>query len=647
MSDPSRTADRPIPRSDDMSAVDEQGSVWQRIREHRIIQWALGYLAAALALTHAEELIAHAYGWPESIGQVLIAVVGLGLPVAVTLAWYHGHRASRHVSGAEASIIAILLLIGSGLLWLLVRPVRPPQPSVTPVIDHTAAIRATTATAQADSDAVPRASIAVIPFANLTGEPAKEYFSDGMAEEMIDALAHVPGLKVPARTSSFAYKGRNVDIRQIGRDLGVATILEGSVRSAGERIRVTAQLVDAKSGYHLWSQSYDRQFADIFKLQDDLAAAIVQALQSRMGAAVSAPGERAPPTQDVEAYRLYLQALGVPAVSIENRARRIGLFDQAIARDPKFARAFALRAATRAGALLNGLQLANELTDAERDAQEALVLDPTSAQANAALGAINGLRTNWVLADANYRAALAEDTSDPGIHAVYATLLTATGRLRQGHSEAVIAYQLAPADPGFSIVLAVVNSYLGLDVEAVKYADLAVARGASPNLTPVPQVYANAASRSGRYAEAADLLAPTLVKAVRSASGTEVTRAVYTALAEPTKKAAPRQALDGLVHQVGLNHIDPATQRDFIVEFVMLDALDQAYDLANRYVDQFARSGTGGGAAWGLLWLPEMRAFRRDPRFQRLVTRLNMMEYWRQYGPPDDCDLKSDKLVCR
>src|SRR5215472_13702088 len=101
------------------------GGIWHRIREHKIIQWALGYLAAALALTHAEELVARAFDWPEFISRALIVVLALGLPIAITLAWYHGHRASRHVTGAEASILAVLLLIGSGLLWALVRPHEP------------------------------------------------------------------------------------------------------------------------------------------------------------------------------------------------------------------------------------------------------------------------------------------------------------------------------------------------------------------------------------------------------------------------------------------------------------------------------------------------------------------------------------------
>ena len=138
-----------------------------------------------------------------------------------------------------------------------------------------------------------------------------------MAEELINTLAGVPGLKVPARTSSFAYKDRNMDVREIARDLGVGAVLEGSVRSAGERIRVTAQLVDGNTGYHLWSQSYDRKFTDLFKLQEELSTAIVQALKVHMHVELPTTVSQAPPTQDPEAY----EALSAGAI-VDGSIRR-------------------------------------------------------------------------------------------------------------------------------------------------------------------------------------------------------------------------------------------------------------------------------------------------------------------------------------
>src|SRR5215469_11358832 len=156
-----------------------------------------------------------------------------------------------------------------------------------------------------------RKSIAVLPFASLSSDPEKDYFGDGIAEELIHLLARVPGLEVPARTSSFAYKGRNIDVRQIARELGVGMLLEGSVRSAGDRIRVSAQLIEADSGFHVWSQTYDRRFVDIFQLQDELAVAIVRALKINLADGESRPLRDAPPTRDVEAYRLFLRAIAL------------------------------------------------------------------------------------------------------------------------------------------------------------------------------------------------------------------------------------------------------------------------------------------------------------------------------------------------
>ena len=152
-------------------------------------------------------------------------------------------------------------------------------------------------------------------------------------------LTRVPGLKVPARTSSFAYKARNVDVRQIARELEVDALLEGSVRSAGDRIRLTVQLIDGQSGYHLWSQNYDRDLHDLFALQDELASAIVQAIRDTLNRAVDTVAQ-GPPAQDVEAYQLYLRGRALLERGTEENLRRaVELLRQAVARDPTFARA--------------------------------------------------------------------------------------------------------------------------------------------------------------------------------------------------------------------------------------------------------------------------------------------------------------------
>jgi TolB-like protein len=210
-------------------------------------------------------------------------------------------------------------------------------------------------------------SVAVLPFLDLSENQDQGYFADGMAEEVINTLTKVPGLKVPARTSSFAYKGRNVDIRQVAKDLGVRTILEGSVREAGQRIRITAQLINAQDGLHLWSETYDEQFTDLFKLQDELATQIAAALQPNLGGAAADAVRQAPPTRDVEAYRLYLQAASLmDRISIANVSRALELLEQAVTRDPKFARAYGLMADAHYNAFTNVNLPSEHLVQAEQ-----------------------------------------------------------------------------------------------------------------------------------------------------------------------------------------------------------------------------------------------------------------------------------------
>jgi len=335
-------------------------SPWARIKEHKVLQWSLAYLGAALALAHGQELLAHNFHWPELVGHVLVGALIVGFPIAVALAWYHGHRGMTRFSAPEATVVALLLVIAAVLLAALVRG--PEEQAVS--VSTAPAVPPTESASR-----VPAASVAVVPFANLTGDSSKDYFSDGMAEELIDALANVPGLKVPSRTSSFAYKGHNTDIRRIAQDLGVDKILEGSVRSAGESVRVTAQLVDARSGYHLWSQTYDRKFADIFKLQDELAKSIVEQLLGRIGTSSAEVGIKTPSTQNVEAYQLYLQARALEGIpTLQTLRRAIELLNQVLALDPGYVEAWRDRAVSRTRLVSFLGEPPDGLLQAERDA---------------------------------------------------------------------------------------------------------------------------------------------------------------------------------------------------------------------------------------------------------------------------------------
>jgi TolB-like protein/Tfp pilus assembly protein PilF len=491
----------------------------------------------------------------------------------------------------------------------------------------------------------PRASIAVLPFTNLTGDPTKDYFGYGMAEELITTLARIRDLKVPSRTSSFAYKDRCEDVRRIARELGVATVLEGSVRSAGERVRVTAQLVDASTGYHLWAQSFDRQFEDLFDLQDELASAIVQALGADLKGPPPASWTSARPTQDLEAYQLYMQARAMRMASERSLCRAFELYQQAIVRDPQFARAFSGLAETRNSFSYFGYSMPDALGGAERDARRALALDPTLADARAALGVVNAFQGKWLEAEVYLRAALSLDRNDVQTRLAYAYVKMSEGQLQTALAELRTAYSLAPADIVVLVYLAVVNTFLGFDADAVRYVDLAVELGYPKDSSPRALIYSNAAFRHQRYAEAAEHVMDALPANILPPGGAQSIRFIYAAADEPRRAPAAVAGLQSLVS----NGIVEKLGRDIrllVVEwYTILGALDAAYEVANQILDLSARSGTVG-IARAPLWLPELRRFRQDPRFQAFATRLGLMEYWKQYGPPDDCELRDGKLIC-
>jgi eukaryotic-like serine/threonine-protein kinase len=196
-----------------------------------------------------------------------------------------------------------------------------------------------TAVGRTPASSPARKAIAVLPLANMSADPENEYFSDGMTEEIINALAKVPGVQVASRTSSFAFKGKEVDVRTIGEKLGVSSVLEGSVRKVGNRVRITAQLINVADGYHLWSETYDRQLEDVFAIQDEISHAIVDALKLRLG---SDAETLVAPAKNIEAYTLYLKGRFVFNKDTEPSTRKaLDFFQQSLLQDPGYARSYA------------------------------------------------------------------------------------------------------------------------------------------------------------------------------------------------------------------------------------------------------------------------------------------------------------------
>jgi len=291
-------------------------------------------------------------------------------------------------------------------------------------------------------------SIAVLPFSNLSESDANAYFADGVSEELMHLLTRSPGLRVASRTSAFAYRDVKVDVREVGRRLNVDWILEGSVRRSGDQLRIVAQLTDARNGYQIWSEFFERTSSDIFAIQAEIAGAIVARLAPTMGGAfgsVTAAGARGAP--DAETYDLYLQArFEWHRRTEESLLKSAELFEQVVARDPRYARAWAgLADAYAVIAFYDYLAPRVAFPRADSAARHAILLDPSLGAPYATLAYVDTYyHWNWASAERGFRRAIAIEPANATAHQWYATLLTARGRFDEAEREIHRAAELDP-----------------------------------------------------------------------------------------------------------------------------------------------------------------------------------------------------------
>jgi TolB-like protein len=495
---------------------------------------------------------------------------------------------------------------------------------------------------ESDAGEVEARSLAVLPFTNLTGDPSKDHLGDGLAEELISTLARASDLRVPARTSTFAYKGRGADIRHIARELGVDAVLEGSVRAAGERIRINVQLVDAKSGFDLWSESYDRRFEDLFALQDELAAAITAELRARL-----CPHDK--PTQDPEAFHLHLQARGLSNwPSLTNLEQALDLLKKAVARDPGFAGAYS----SIARVLIAGRSLhympGSRLDEARHYAERAVALDPLLAEGHMVLGTLQILAGNWLDGTESLARIDTPDNHDAmfvQLRAVFGLL--PLGHLRMAHETLERAVSLAPAWSAPWESLGNIAVMAGDHAEAERLANVAVSLGFPEDRPPVCNVRAEAHLASGRLDEAAALMAAALGAPFHEAGAGEVCLRVCRALGGALPREQALAAIDKLLEAPGAEQVT----EDFVGNagvlmdwYIRLGALDRAFGVAERIIADWQRTGLLDVVSLIMLWSVRARPFRDDPRFQELAARLGMFAFWERNGPPDGYILRDGRL---
>ncbi len=359
---------------------------------------------------------------------------------------------------------ALLLLVAAAAFWRL----RGTGPTVS--APGAAAPGATIAQSGTPS-------IAVLPFVDMSAQRDQEYFSDGLAAELLDSLARIPGLRVAARTSAFAFKGKNEDLRTIARKLNVGTILEGSVRKEGKRVRITAQLVKAQDGFHLWSQAYDRELDDVFAVQEEIARSVAAALRVTL----LAPPASAPQSQSAGAYNSYLQGrFFFERRTKESLEKAIGYFQKAIELDPGYGQAWAALANVHARqANSSYVPVEDGYRKARREAETAVSLDENLADAHAAMGWIKRSHDwDWTGADASFRRAFELEPGSATAVGGAALMALTLGRLDEAIALVQRAAELDPLSPTIHFNLGVQTFYAG------RYDDAAAAVKKALELNP-------------------------------------------------------------------------------------------------------------------------------------------------------------------
>jgi TolB-like protein len=432
-------------------------SLFEELKRRNVFRVGIAYILLGWAVLQGADFLLDLVDAPGWVTKVF-AIAGLvGFPFAVFFAWAYeltpdGIKREKEVDRSQSItpqtgkklngiIISLLLVVVAFLLidrFIL-------NEHRAPASEHRA-VGQYEARAEPGISAPGQSSVAVLPFVNMSADPEQEYFSDGLAEELLNRLAKIEQLHVAARTSSFQFKGQNLDISDIGRQLRVAHILEGSVRKAGERVRITAQLIKVDDGFHVWSETYERQLDDIFDIQDEISGAIADALKLELGAAP----QRVSQTENRDAYQLFLQARYLLARRGEANMREAAhLFEKSLDLDADFARAWAGLAYTWA---MLPSYAATDTVFARRKVEEAasraLALDPDNPEPYLARARLQSTIDGQIAAaSANFEKAYEMAPNNVDVVNLYGDFLFTVGRLEEAETMERRAVELDPLDP--------------------------------------------------------------------------------------------------------------------------------------------------------------------------------------------------------
>ena len=609
-------------------------SMWGELRRRNVFKVAVAYAIVAWLLIEMAATVFPALKLPEWTVTFVTALILISFPVILIGAWAFevtpdGLKRTRevplehsitHVTGRRFDF-AIIGLLAIAVVFLIVdNYVLVDEPA--PVVSE-----------QTDVSIQPvEKSIAVLPFVNMSSDPEQEFFSDGLSEEILNLLAKIRGLKVIGRTSSFAFKGRNEDLRGIGDALGVTTVLEGSVRKSGEQVRITAQLIDVSDGAHIWSETYDRTMTDIFAVQDDVAAAIIDALQIHVGTNPT----RGRPTENSEAYTLFLKARASFDASAAINTEELLL--QAVELDPKFAEAYELLAYCYWILCGTGTTVVEAQKLTGDAAAKALALDPDLVFAQALYQSGNVENYSYLGEIEAFERAMRQQPGNSALMDALAWDLLEAGYLQEALEVAERLVELEPLSPLVNFNLAVALYAVGRTSESLAALDLTLQLGHDFVTWTIGNV---------NLVEKQDDVAIAHFEAFLEQRGlpSNWVRELVTAARDP---ATGQASLDRRIPQIVASTPEEYAygMQGYLTDWYLLFGfLDRHFELI---VDLDPTDST-----WSDAEIPVYNAtvFRRlgftaHPKYLEVIEPIGTIELWEQRGPPDFCEKVDGEWVC-
>ena len=565
------------------------------VKRRNVYKVAIAYGAVAWLLTEVATQVFPFFEIPNWVVRLVVLVIIAGFPIAVVIAWAFEltpeglkrteiadakYPLGRSPKRAWIYIVIIAGAISVGIFFL----------------------GRYTSPKQREANELPGKSIGVLPFVDLSQAKDQEYFCDGISEEILDALAKVEGLRVVARTSSFSFKGKNADVAQIAQKLNVENVLEGSLRREGNRIRITAQLINARNGFHIWSETFERELQGVFAVQDEITRSIVDALKIKLAVAPPAHAE-----QNTEAYDLYLQGLYFSNKSDEEQLRKaLSLFQRALDKDPTLDRAWTGIAKAwywLADAYLKPLEAYPAVESA---ATKALELNERDAEAHCYLSEAKRV-LHWDLngAERELKRALEIDANSSSAHLFSANLHLCSGDLDEVPREMHEAERLDP----LSAIVSDLQASLYVNLDRLEDALSAVRRTLTidPNYIYVEPTVARVYREQGKLDDA-------LVIYLKAREMThEPTAGLAITYARLGRESEARRVLQQLIDKANRSYV---AGEQIATVFVALDDHDEAFRWLNRAVDEHSANIISTRR--------ELRPLHSDARFPELLRRMGI-----------------------